>query len=219
MTEELKGRPVVVAIAGGSATGKSTLAKRLAAALSDLRPAILGQDRYFRDFAEYSPEERERVRTANHPDALLWPAFHAALETLGSGGSIEEPVPGTRAYQRGLSIQTVGPAGLVIVEGLFALWDPRCRELADLRLYTDLDDDERVIRRIERDIAERGGTLEGVVAWYRRDVHPNFPTYTQSTRRFADLIIPTNHPIDVAVAAVAAAISALAAERAEMIQG
>lgn len=219
MTDNVKGRPVVVAIAGGSATGKSTLAKLLASALTDLCPAILGQDRYFRDFAEFSPEERERVRTANHPDALLWPAFHSALETLCSGRAIEEPVPGTRAYQRGLPIQTVGPAGVIIVEGLFALWDARCRELADLRLYTDLDDDERVIRRIERDIAERGGTLEGVVTWYRRDVRPNFPTYTQSTRRFADLIVPTNHPIEIAVAAVAAAIRALAVDRVESIPG
>jgi uridine kinase len=203
-------RPIVVAIAGGSATGKTTLANRLAEELAELRPVVLGQDRYFRDFAEYSAEERERVRTANHPNALLWPAFHAALDSLCSGGSIDEPVPGTRAYQRGLPVRTLGPAGLVIVEGLFALWDERCRERADLRVYTDLEDDERVLRRIERDIAERGGNLAGVVAWYRRDVRPNFPIYTQSTRRYADLIVPTNHPTDIAVAALAAGIRALA---------
>lgn len=205
---------MVVAISGGSATGKSTLARRLAEALEDLRPAILGQDRYFRDFSEYSPEEQERVRTANHPNALLWPAFHAALETLAAGGSIEQPVPGTRAFQRGLPVEKIGPSGLVVVEGLFTLWDERCRQAADLRVYTDLDDDERVLRRIERDIAERGGKLEGIMAWYRHDVKPNFPTYTQATRRYADLVVPTHGPIDIAVAAIAAAVRDLVDRRA-----
>ncbi|MBX6773387.1 MAG: uridine kinase, partial [Chloroflexi bacterium] len=96
------------------------------------------------------------------------------------------------------------------VEGLFALWDERCRERADLRLYTEVDDDERVLRRVYRDITERGASLDGVVAWYRRDVKPNYPIYTASTRRYADLVIPTDHPTDVAVAVVAAAVRALA---------
>jgi uridine kinase len=203
-------RPIVVAIAGGSATGKSTLARRLAEELEELRPVVLGQDRYFRDFAEYAPEEQERYRTANHPDALNWPAFHAALDALVAGRAIEEPAPGTRARARGAAAQTIGPAGLVLVEGLFALWDERCRGLADLRVYTEIDDEERLLRRIERDLAERGGTVERVIAWYRRDVKPNFPTYTASTRRYADLIVPTYHPTDVAVRALAAAIRALA---------
>lgn len=203
-------RPIIVAIAGGSATGKSTLARELAAELVDLRPVILGQDRYFRDFAEYSPEEREKVRTANHPNALHWSAFHAALERLRAGATIQEPVEGTRAYQRGEPVREIGPAGVVLVEGLFALWDERCRTCADLRLYTEIDDDERVLRRIHRDITERGGNLEGVIAWYRRDVKPNYATYTAATRRYADLIIPTDRPNAVARQALIAAIRALA---------
>lgn len=206
-------RPVVVTIAGGSATGKSTLARALADELADLAPVILGQDRYFRDFAELSPEERERVRTANHPNALHWGAFHLALERLCAGQTIQEPVEGTRAFQRGDPVQTRGPAGVVIVEGLFALWDERCRVVADLRLYTEVDDDERVLRRIYRDITERGANLEGVIAWYRRDVKPNYPTYTAATRRYADLVVPTDRPNRVAVQAIAAAVRALAARR------
>lgn len=214
MTERIH-RPVVVAISGGSATGKSTLARRLARGLEDLGPIVVGQDRYFRDFAELTPEERERQRTANHPNSLLWPAFHAALDALCSGGSIDEPTPGTRAYQRGDPVQRIGPARVVIFEGLFTLWDERCRQAADLRVYTDLDDDERVLRRIERDIAERGGKLDGIISWYRRDVKPNFPTYTHSTRRYADLIVPTAGPIDVAVGALVSAVRDLAAKRSE----
>jgi uridine kinase len=208
-----KPRPVVVAIAGGSATGKSTLARALAERLADLQPVILGQDRYFRDFAEYSPEEREKVRTANSSNALHWSAFHDALEALYAGGTIEEPAEGTRSRQRGDSVRTLGPAGVILIEGLFALWDERCRTIADVRLYTEVDDDERVLRRIHRDITERGATLEGVLAWYRHDVKPNFPTYTAATRRYADLIVPTDRPNEVAIQALAAMIRALADRR------
>lgn len=203
-------RPVFVAIAGGSATGKTTLARALAEALSDLTPIVVNQDRYFRDFGEYTPEERERMRTANHPDAINWPAFHAALDLLLAGQPTMEPAPGTRAAQRGEAVHPVGPGRVLIVEGLFALWDTRCRESADLRLYTEVDDDERVLRRIYRDITERGGNLEGVISWFRRDVQPNYPLYTKSTRRYADLVVPTDHPVDVAVKTIAAAIRARA---------
>ena len=204
-------RPVLVAIAGGSATGKTTFARALAEAISDLSPVVVNQDRYFRDFMELEPEERERARTANRPDAINWPAFHAALDLLLTGQPTIEPAPGTRAAQRGEEPHPVGPGRVVIVEGLFALWDTRCRESADLRLYTEVDDDERVLRRIYRDITERGGNLEGVISWFRRDVQPNFPIYTKSTRRYADLVVPTDHPVDVAVKAVANAVRAMVA--------
>ncbi len=203
---------MVVAIAGGSATGKSTLARALAAAVPELDPVVICQDRYFRDFMEYTPEERERVRTANHPSAVLWSAFHDALESLLAGGVAHEPVPGTRGFRRGEASQVLGPTRLLIIEGLFALWDERSRQAADVRLYTEVDDDERVLRRLNRDILERGGTVDGVLSWYRRDVKPNFPVYTASTRYFADLIVPTHHPVDVAVQTVAAAVRASAAQ-------
>lgn len=213
LAPDLRVRPVVVAIAGGSATGKSTLARALAAQLAELQPVILGQDRYFRDFAEYSPEEQEQVRTANSSNALNWSAFHDALEVICAGGTIVEPAPGTRPHRRGETPRMIGPAGLVLIEGLFALWDERCRQLADLRLYTEIDDDERVLRRIHRDITERGANLEGVIAWYRRDVKPNFPTFTAATRRYADLIVPTDRVNEIAIRALADAIRGIAAKK------
>lgn len=184
-------RPVIIAIAGGSGSGKSTLAAALSQALHGMRPVVLAQDHYFRDFAEYGPEERERVRTANHPDALNWPEFHAALDRLTCGGTVDQPAPGTRPRARGDDPRTLGPAGLVLVEGLFALWDERCRELADLRLYTEVPDDERVLRRVYRDVRERGSTVENVVSWYRRDVRPNFERFTAASRLHADIVVPT----------------------------
>lgn len=194
----------VVAIAGASGSGKSTLAGDLAAALADLRPVVLAQDGYFRDFTGLEAE-----RTANHPDAVDWPAFHAALDELAVGRVVCWPAPGTRPAARGEPPRTLGPAGLVLVEGLFALWDERCRTLAGLRLYTEVAEDERVLRRLHRDLTERGSTFQRAVAWYRHDVQPNYPTYTAATRRHADLVVPTERRSPAALGALAAAIREL----------
>ena len=201
--------PIVVAIAGGTASGKSTFARALAGELTELRPVILMQDRYFRDFAEFSPEEREVVRTANHPDSIHWTAFHAALANLCVGKPIVEPVSGTRPLQRGETPHPVGPAGVVLIEGLFALWDANCREASHLKLYLEANDDERALRRIHRNVVADGGDFEKAIAWYRRDVQPNYPIYTAATRRYADLIVATDRPPTVAIQVIASAIRAL----------
>lgn len=198
MTTSAASRPVVVTICGGSASGKSTLANALAARLHDYRPVVLEQDWYFRDFAEYDPAERERVKTANHPDAVLWPAFHHDLDTLIAGQPIREPAPGTRRHELEPP-RDLGPSRLLIVAGLFTLWDQRCREVADLRLFTDVDEDERVLRRISRDVNDKARPLDDVMAWYRRDVRPNYPTYTAAFRSSADLVVPTERGVDNAV--------------------
>lgn len=197
---------VMVAIAGGSGSGKTTLAAKLAAELSDLHAVVLAQDRYFRDFAEYEPEARAHVLTANRPDAVNWDAFHEALGRLMAGGTVREPAPGTQACARGVQATSLGPAGVVIVEGLFTLWDERCRELGYLRLYTEVDEDERVLRRLERDVATRGTTLPEAVAWYRRDVAPNYRRYTLASRCHAHLVVPMAEDDVVRYLAIADAV-------------
>jgi uridine kinase len=208
---EMRVPPVRVVIAGASGSGKSTLAACLADRLEDLDPVVLRQDDYFRGFREFDDAERERVRTANHPDAILWDEFHAALDRLSSGAEVAQPAPGSRAWGR--PARTLGPAGLIIVEGLFALWDERCRSGADLRIFTEVGEDEGVLRRLQRDIAERGATLDRAIAWYRRDVAPNYPVYTAPTREHADVVVPTNHPIEVAVVTLCDAIRGIAGRR------
>lgn len=202
-------RPIVLAICGGSASGKSTLASAIAERSSDLRPVVLEQDWYFRDFAEYDAAQREQAVTANHPDAVLWPAFHEALRTLVDGKVVQVPAPGTRTHGR-RPTQPLGPGRLLIVAGLFTFWDRQCRELADLRVFTEVSEDERVLRRVSRDVNERGRSLERVVSWYRHDVAPNYPVYTAAFRSCADLVVPTGHDVSVAVAAICAALRALA---------
>jgi len=199
-------KPYVIGITGGSASGKTTVANGLAELLADFRPAVLRQDRYFRDYSHLSPEERDRLATANRPESLVWPAFMEQVRSLLAGRAVREPVPGTRLAARGAPAVTIEPGEVVIVEGLFALWDEALRALLDLKIFVEVDDDERVLRRLRRDILERGGTVDGVIAWYRKDVWPNYPRFTAVGRHSADLIVPNNQPCHAAVRLIAAGV-------------
>ena len=183
-------KPATVGISGGSASGKTTLAAALAKELKEFSPVILHQDYYFRDWSEYPPEEREKVITANHPDAVRWDALLGHIRQLIARQPIETPPEGTRAFVRGDAPATIPPSDLIIVEGHLILWDSALRGLMDVKLFVDVEPHERVLRRLLRDVAQRGGDLEGAVAWYRRDVIPNFSVYTEPCKAYADIVVP-----------------------------
>ena len=183
-------KPVTVGISGGSASGQTTLAKVLVDGLKEFSPVILHQDYYFRDWSEYPQEEREKVITANHPDAVRWEALLGHIRQLIARQPIETPPEGTRAFARGDAPAIVQPSDLIIVEGHLILWDTALRDLMDVKLFVDVEPHERVLRRLLRDVAQRGGDLEGAVAWYRRDVIPNFSVYTEPCKAYADIVVP-----------------------------
>ena len=201
-------KPVTVGITGGSASGKTTFAKALVGELVDLSPVVLHQDSYFRDWSEYSPEDRERVVTANHPDAVRWDALVEHIQQLTERQAIQMPVPGTRSAARGDPSTIVEPSGVVIVEGHLILWHEELRDLMDIKLFLDVDPHERVLRRLLRDVGDRGGNLERAVTWYRKDVLPNFPLYTESCKQFVDIVLPYLHDNPVALGVIAAGIRA-----------
>ena len=198
--------PITVGIMGGSASGKTTFASALAEQLTEFSPVVLNQDSYFRDWSEYSEAERERVITANHPDAVLWDALIADIKKLRDGDAIDTPTPGTRAARRGDEKASVQPSKIVIVEGHLIFWSEDLRELMDIKLFLDVDAHERVLRRMLRDVAQRGGDLEWAINWYRRDVLPNFPVYTEPCKQYADLIIPFQDENPVALHTLVASI-------------
>ena len=215
--------PYVIGITGGSASGKTTVASLLARELADLRPAVLQQDRYFRDFSVLPPDERARVATANKPESVLWPAFMAQVRLLLAGEPVLEPVAGTRTAARGLPPVQIEPSSVLIVEGLFALWHEELRGLLDLKLFVEVDDQERLLRRITRDLVERRdpnsneGPIEHIqrqVAWYRKDVLPNYPVYTAAGRAVADLVVPNDRSCEQAVSVIALGVHARVAARA-----
>lgn len=198
--------PITVGIMGGSASGKTTFASALAEQLSEFSPVVLNQDSYFRDWSEYSEAERERVITANHPDAVLWDALITDIKKLQERNVIETPTPGTRAAQRNDEKASVQPSDVVIVEGHLIFWNEDLRDLMDIKLFLDVDAHERVLRRMLRDVAQRGGDLEWAINWYRRDVLPNFPVYTEPCKQYADLIIPFQNENPVALHTLVAGI-------------
>ncbi len=200
--------PITLGIMGGSASGKTTFASALAEQLTEFSPVVLNQDSYFRDWSEYSETERERVITANHPDAVLWDALIADIKKLRDGDVIYTPTPGTRAAQRSTEKTSVQPSKVVIVEGHLIFWSEELRDLMDIKLFLDVDAHERVLRRMLRDVAQRGGDLEWAINWYRRDVLPNFPVYTEPCKQYADLIIPFQDENPVALRTLVAGIRA-----------
>ncbi len=188
--------PIIVGIMGGSASGKTSFAIALSEQIVEYSPIILHQDSYFRDWSEYSAEEREKIITANHPDAVHWDVLIADIGKLRERKPIETPTPGTRAAQRGDERQEIQPSTVVIVEGHLIYWNQQVRDLIDMKIYLDVDAHERVLRRMLRDVGQ-SGDLEKAISWYRRDVLPNFPVYTEPCKKYADLIIPymTDNPV------------------------
>ncbi len=204
--------PITVGIMGGSASGKTTFANALSAELKEFVPVVLNQDSYFRDWSEYTEAERERVITANHPDAVLWDALISDIKKLRDRDAIEIPTPGTRAAQRGTEKSNVQPSDVVIVEGHLIYWSEDLRDLMDIKLFLDVDAHERVLRRMLRDVAQRDGDLEWAINWYRRDVLPNFPVYTEPCKQYADMIIPFQDENPVALHTLVAGIRSLIQE-------
>ena len=202
-------RPYTIGITGGSASGKTTLAQALAVSLQEYNPVILSQDRYFRDWLDCPPEERARVRTANRPEAILWPAYMEAVHKIRAGEPIQDSAPGTRAAQYEAKPFTIQPGQVLILEGLFVLWSEELRKLLDLAIYVELEDSERILRRLVRDLHSRGGDLEHAVAWLRRDVLPNFPIFTGATKQHADLIVPNLQPDSRAVQVIAQGVRSI----------
>lgn len=197
-----------VGISGGSASGKSTLAAALADRLARFAPVVLNQDAYFHDWSALPPEERELRMTANHPDAVQWTVLVEHVRRLRAGASVQAPVPGTRAAARGDSPALVGPTRLLIVEGHLIFGEPPLRALLDLKLFLDVPPDERVLRRMFRDAVQRGSDLERAIAWYRRDVLPNYRLHTEPTRQFADLVLPWTEAREAIIDLIAAGVEA-----------
>ena len=206
MQREAHFTPITIGIMGGSASGKTTFASALASQLAEFAPVVLNQDSYFRDWSEYSAAERERLITANHPDAVLWDALITDIKKLRAREPIEIPTPGTRAAQRGNEKSNVQPSDVLIVEGHLIFWSEDLRTLMDIKVFLDVDPHERVLRRMLRDVAQRGGDLAWCIDWYRRDVLPNFPVYTEPCKQYADLIIPFQNENRVALHTLIAAI-------------
>ncbi|HEY8346114.1 MAG TPA: uridine kinase [Symbiobacteriaceae bacterium] len=178
----------VIAIAGGTGSGKSTLANRIVTQLPD-HVALLTHDSYYKDNRHLSYEERCKLNY-DHPDAFDNELFIRHLTALKAGQAIERPVYNFSTHLREDYTVRVEPRKIILVEGILVLENPELRKLYDLMIYVDTDADVRILRRITRDIRERGRTLESVIEQYLTTVKPMHEAFVEPTKRYANIIIP-----------------------------
>jgi uridine kinase len=180
--------PVLIGIAGGSASGKTTVVRRLLDELGPDRAAAIAHDRYYRDRASLTPDART-VINYDHPDALDTDLFVQHLEVLRTGRPIDAPVYDFSRHARRPERERIHPRPAIIVEGILVLAEPRLRALMDLSVYVDAGDDARLARRLARDVADRGRTPESVLAQYASTVRPMHEVLVAPSRRYADMIL------------------------------
>ena len=202
---------LTIGIAGGTASGKSTIARRIAALLEGHPVVFLDQDAYYKDNADVPKEARAKINY-DHPDAFDVPLIVRHLRALKAGEPIDKPVYSFVEHARTAETIRIEPAPVVVFEGILVLAIPEVRELLDVRIYVDADDDVRVARRIQRDVAERGRSLEGVLDQYFQTVRPMHWSFVEPSKRYADVIIPHGGHSDAAVEMVAGAIRARIAD-------
>jgi len=184
-----EGRPLFIAIAGGSGSGKTTIARSVVDRVGRDKVIYIQQDAYYRDNEHLPLEDRLRINY-DHPDSLELELMIKQLDALRDGVPIERPVYDFSSHTRTTETITLVPEPAVIVEGILVLSDPKLRERFDLRVYIDTDADLRLMRRLRRDIIERGRTVDSVLAQYEKTVRPMHDRFVEPSKRYADIIIP-----------------------------
>jgi uridine kinase len=182
-------QPLVIGVAGGSGSGKTTVVRRIMDALEDSRVTVLEHDRYYRDRNDLRFEERVALNY-DHPDSLETDLMVRHVQTLRAGESIEAPRYDFARFTRGAHTETIVPRRALIVEGILIYTDAELRKLMDIKVFVDTDDDTRFIRRLQRDIKERGRTVQSVIDQYLSTVKPMHLEFVEPSKRYADIIIP-----------------------------
>ena len=199
---------VVIGIAGGSGSGKTTVQRRVMERFGPRRIALLDHDAYYRDLAHLAPEQRARFNF-DHPDALETDLLVEHLDALLAGGSVEKPTYSFETHSRLADTETVEPRPVLLIDGILVLAEPALRERMDVKLYVDAAPDVRLMRRLERDIHERGRSVESVLEQYRRTVRPMHLEFVEPSKRHADVIIPRGGRNQVAIDMVLSRVQSL----------
>ena len=200
--------PLVIGIAGGSGSGKTTVAQEILQRVGPSRIAFLQHDAYYKDLSGLPPAQRAEVNF-DHPNSLETELLIKHIELLKSGQPVEVPIYDFAHHSRTEQTYTVQPRGVILVEGILIFVEPALREICDVKIFVDTDSDIRLIRRIQRDIAERGRTVEMVVKQYLNTVRPMHLEFVEQSKRYADVIIPEGGMNVAALDMVVARIEAL----------
>ena len=191
-------KPLIIAISGGSASGKTTVVKEIVEKLKTNDISVICHDDYYKDQSHLSMEERIQTNY-DHPSSLDNDLFVEHLHLLMKGKSIEKPIYDFVTHNRKKETVTVSPTKVIFIEGILVLEEKRIRDCADVKIFVKSDEDIRFIRRLKRDIEERGRSMDTVVNQYLTTVKPMFNKFVNPSSRYADIIIPNDNKHDVAV--------------------
>lgn len=181
--------PLVIGVAGGTGSGKTTVVRRIVESLGEREVTVLEHDRYYRDRNDLRLEERAALNY-DHPDSLETDLLVAHVVALREGRSVQAPVYDFARHARQPVTETVSPRRAIIVEGILIYTDAELRRLMDVKVFVDTDDDTRFIRRLQRDITERGRTVQSVIDQYLGTVKPMHLDFVEPSKRYADIIVP-----------------------------
>ena len=180
---------VIIGVAGGSGSGKTTVVRRIVESIGDDQVAVLEHDRYYRDRNDLRFEERAALNY-DHPDSLETDLMVRHVEDLRAGRTIDAPLYDFSRHARQRTTAAVIPRRAVILEGILIFTDAALRALMDVKVFVDTDDDTRFIRRLQRDLAERGRTVQSVIEQYLTTVKPMHLEFVEPSKRYADVIVP-----------------------------
>jgi uridine kinase len=205
----MSGSPVVIGVAGGSGSGKTTVVRRIVGSMGDDHVVVLEHDRYYHDHPELRLEERAALNY-DHPDSLETELMVRHVKELRAGRPVELPTYDFARHARRQTTETVPARQITIVEGILIFADAALRDLMDVKVFVDTDDDTRFIRRLKRDVAERGRTMDSVIDQYLNTVKPMHLEFVEPTKRYADIIIPRGGHNSVAIDMLLTLIRSLA---------
>lgn len=201
-------KPIVIGVTGGSGSGKTSVSRKILESFPGLSILLLEQDSYYKNQDHLTFEERLKTNY-DHPFAFDGDLLVADLKKLINFEMIHKPVYDYVNHTRSSEVIVQAPKDVIILEGLFVLEDPRLRELMDIKIYVDTDDDLRIIRRIKRDMEERGRTLDSIINQYLDVVKPMHHQFIEPTKRMADIIIPEGVSNQVAMDLIVTKISSI----------
>jgi uridine kinase len=200
-------KPLIIGIAGGTGSGKSTVARRVAEALTDTSVAFIDMDAYYKNYADLPIEQRRKINW-DHPESIDWELLESQLAELAAGRAIEKPVYDFVQHLRSPQHVAVPPADVVVIDGILLFVEAQVRDLCDVKVFVDADADIRLIRRIRRDIARRGRPLEEILDQYVKTVQPMHLQFVEPSKRYADVIVPRGGHNAVAIGMIVARIRA-----------
>ena len=204
----MSGSPILIGIAGGTGSGKTSIAKSLFEEYGEGEVVVIEQDAYYRDLSDLSIEERQ-LQNFDHPDAIDIELFNQQLIALIKGQSVDMPVYDFATHSRKSETRKVAPQHVIVVEGILTLHYSSLRELMDIKIFVDTPDDIRFIRRMSRDVEERNRTVQSVIDQYLKTVRQMHQQFVEPSKYFADIIIPEGGANRVAIDLLRTKINAI----------